>query len=449
MWRSFSFRIAALYIGVFALSVALLAGVALTTTRHALRTSMDARVHGEASALSLELNRDGPAALLQTVRERERSPGALEYGVQTADGRPIEGRLRTIRAPMGWSESLVAESQDDIDRMRIFATGPVKGVRLLVGDDLEPAARFDQLIVRRFASALAAVVLLAVAGGYVLSRQVHRRLSAISATAEAIIDGDLKRRVPTAGTGDDLDRLAHSLNRMLDRIDALMDSLRQVSNDIAHDLRTPLTRVRQRLEAAQADASTPAQAEAMEAAMQDLDSALDTFAALLRIAQIESGARRAAFRTIDLSEIAQTVVEAFAPSAQEAQRSLRLEGDAPVIVEGDRELLTLMLVNLVENGIRHTPPGSAIIVRCQRAASRAVMSVADNGAGVPVVERERLFDRFYRREQSRSTPGSGLGLAIVAAIAKLHGAAPEIRDAGPGLEARVEFASAEPGMAQP
>jgi signal transduction histidine kinase len=226
---------------------------------------------------------------------------------------------------------------------------------------------------------------------------------------------------------------------MLDRIAGLMESLKQVSSDIAHDMRTPLTRLRQKLEAG---LSAPEErAQAMEGALADLDSILDTFAGLLRIAQIESGARRAAFRPSDLSAIGHTVVEAFAPSAEDARQTLRLEADARAPVVGDPELLTQMLVNLVENALRHAGPGADIRVVTTHGEAAATLAVIDNGPGVPSQDRERLFDRFYRLERSRSTPGSGLGLALVAAVAKLHGADVRLISAEPGLEARVTFPS--------
>jgi signal transduction histidine kinase len=282
-------------------------------------------------------------------------------------------------------------------------------------------------------------VFLGVAGGFALSGDVRRRLAAISGTAEAIIDGDLARRVPVRGADDELDRLALTFNRMLDRISALMESLKQVSNDIAHDLRTPLTRLRQKLEAGLA---APQERDAaLESALTDLDSILDTFAALLRIAQIESGARRAAFRPCDLAALAQTVTDAFAPSAEDAHQSLKLAVEAPAVVDGYAELLTQMLVNLVENALRHAGENAAIAVRVGWRGG-PTLSVIDDGPGVPEAERERLFDRFYRLERSRSTPGSGLGLALVAAVAKLHGAAVSLEAAGPGLEARVSFPEA-------
>ena len=279
------------------------------------------------------------------------------------------------------------------------------------------------------------------AGGYALNRDVNRRLAAISGTAEAIIDGDLSRRVPVRGSDDDLDRLALTFNRMLDRIATLMESLKQVSNDIAHDMRTPLTRLRQKLEAGLTE--TRAGEAPLEGVLSDLDSILDTFAALLRIAQIESGGpARAAFRPCELAVLAQTVTEAFAPSAEDQHQSLRLTVEATAVVDGDAELHTQMLVNLVENALRHAGPNARIVVKVARAGHAAVLSVADDGPGVPEAERERLFDRFYRLERSRSTPGSGLGLALVAAVAKLHAAEVTLSPGQPGLEVRVSFPEA-------
>jgi signal transduction histidine kinase len=307
----------------------------------------------------------------------------------------------------------------------------------MVGDDIERIGALDGVLLRGFAFTLLGVVLIGTVAGFALGRDVQRRFGAISGVAEAIIDGDLARRVPVRGSNDEIDRLAATINRMLDRIADLMESLRQVSNDVAHDMRTPLTRLRQRLEAASADPAR--REEAVEMALVDLDAALETFAGLLRIAEIEGGARRAAFRTIDLMGPARLVVESFAPSAEDSGRRLTLAGDGPVTVEGDAELLTQLIVNLVENGLRHTPVGAHVRVVVAGGDGDPRLSVIDDGPGVPGAERARLFDRFYRLERSRSTPGSGLGLALVSAIAKLHGAQVALYDAAPGLEARATF----------
>jgi signal transduction histidine kinase len=282
-------------------------------------------------------------------------------------------------------------------------------------------------------------VAVGVLAGFALSRAVQRRMAAISDTAEAIIDGDLDRRIPVKGDGDDLARLAQTINHMLDRIAALMDSLRQVSSNIAHDLRTPLNRLHQRLELSLRQTEDPQYRTQIEGALRDVDAILATFSALLRIAEVEAGARRSAFRAVDLTALARTVVEDFAPAAEDAGHVLELTAEAPAWIDGDPDLITQMIVNLVENALRHTPRGSRIAVRVAMEGETAVMAVVDNGRGAPEAERERLLERFYRLESSRSTPGSGLGLALVAAVAWLHRAEVRLLDAAPGLEARVIF----------
>jgi len=293
-------------------------------------------------------------------------------------------------------------------------------------------------VLTRFALAFAALLALGVAGGFALSRAVQRRMAAISGTAEAIIDGDLGRRVPVRGD-DDLSRLAMTLNRMLDRIGVLMDSLRQVTSDVAHDLRTPLNRLRQRLERSARQAQDPSHRAEIEGALDDVDAILATFAALLRISEVEAGARRAAFRRLDLRALTRAVAEDFSPAAEDTGHRLEFEDGPPVWIEGDAELLTQMTVNLVENALRHTPAGCVVRLSLDEAGGEPALTVSDNGPGVPEAERARLFDRFYRLERSRSTPGSGLGLALVQAVARLHRGEASVTGASPGLQARVVF----------
>jgi signal transduction histidine kinase len=436
VFRSTSLRLAALYTAVFALAVLTLGIVTFFATRSALSEQFDARIRSESAAMVQEYNVEGVNGVVQAVHERDLTPGSLDYGVFDAGGRRLAGRLSGTAAA-GWS----VMPWSDGDKIRILTVGLPSGGRLMVGDEEDRIEVLDGVVLKGFGLAFAGVIVLGVAGGYALSRDVHRRMAAIAGTAEAIIGGDLGRRVPMRGSDDDLDRLAATLNRMLDRIGALMESLKQVSSDVAHDLRTPLTRLRQKLEAS---LTAPGErAHAVESALTDLDAILDTFAALLRIAQVESGARRAAFRPIDLTTLARTVTEAFAPSAEEGGQTLILDaGAGPLWVDGDAQLLTQMLANLVENAVRHAGPGAAIVVRASRQGAGAMLGVVDSGPGAPAAEHERLFDRFYRLERSRSTPGSGLGLALVAAVARLHGAEVRLADARPGLEAMVVFPAA-------
>jgi signal transduction histidine kinase len=439
MFRSTSLRLAALYTAVFALSVVALGVITLFSMRQALSAQFDARIRAESAALVQEYRSEGLQGVVDALHERDSTPGSLDFGLQGPTGAPLAGSLAATKTTMGWTSLRRTGARHD-ESVRLYSVALPDGYKLLVGDDEERIEALDGAVLRGFGLAFLGVVVLGVAGGYALSREVNRRLAAISGTAEAIIDGDLSRRVPVRGSDDDLDRLALTFNRMLDRISALMESLKQVSNDIAHDMRTPLTRLRQKLEAGLAEPR--AQDEPLEGVLSDLDSILDTFAALLRIAQIESGARRAAFQPCELAALALTVTEAFAPSAEDQHQSLTLSVEVSAVVDGDTELLTQMLVNLVENALRHAGPSARIVVKVAGAGRGAVLSVADDGPGVPEAERERLFDRFYRLERSRSTPGSGLGLALVAAVAKLHGAEVALASRDPGLEVRVSFPEA-------
>jgi signal transduction histidine kinase len=274
-----------------------------------------------------------------------------------------------------------------------------------------------------------------------------RRVEAVRRTAQEIMAGDLSRRVPTRGTGDDFDQLSASLNEMLDRIQTLMEGLQQVSNDIAHDLRTPLTRLRQRLETARLKARTVEDyAGIVDSTLGDTDQILRTFGAMLRIAQIEAGTARSRFTDVDLSAVLRAIVDLYAAFAEDQKQELTGHIAEGAIVHGDRELLTQMLVNLVENALRHSPAGTRIEVRLAREADGLHCSVSDDGPGIPSEEYDKVFRRFYRLDSSRATPGSGLGLSLVAAIAALHGVAIRLADNRPGLRVELRFPQAAPRL---
>jgi signal transduction histidine kinase len=274
----------------------------------------------------------------------------------------------------------------------------------------------------------------------VLSAALLKRLDAFNRTSRAIVEGNLADRVPTRGTDDELDRLAANLNEMLDRIQSLMQTVRQVSNDIAHDLRTPLGRLRHRLEEARATAtSVAAYQSAVERAVADVDELLEMFSALLRIAQIEAGTRRAAFATVDLSGLFLELAEAYGPVADDRRQRLRADVAGGIAYRGDRQLLVQMLANVLENALRHTPEGAAITLSLARTPEGTVGVVADDGPGIPDHARAKVFQPFFRLEASRNTPGSGLGLALVAAIADLHRIRLELAGNHPGLKVVLRF----------
>ena len=353
----------------------------------------------------------------------------------------MQGICPGVPARAGWSDMKVEESDGDIGHLRVLTTAlPVDGGRVAVAADREDVEEVEGAILDGFASAFGGVVILGIAGGIALSLAFLKRVETIRRTAEAIIAGDLSQRIPMRGTRDDLDRLSQTLNEMLDRIVELMGSLQQVSADIAHDLKTPLARLRQRFELARSETcSFWTDHSLAEAAVGNIDEILATFDALLRIAQIEAGTRRSGFREFDLSDLFNTVVDAFAPSAEESGQSLIGRIAPDIRISGDPELLTQMLANLVENATRHTPSGTRIEVSLSKDRGRVVAAVSDNGPGVPASERKRIFRRLYRPERSRSTPGSGLGLSLVRAVADLHGISLEVLDAHPGLQIVMRF----------
>jgi signal transduction histidine kinase len=281
-----------------------------------------------------------------------------------------------------------------------------------------------------------------------MSRNLLRRIETISRAARDIMAGDYSRRIPAGGTGDEFDHLVRSLNAMLERNEAAMESVRQVSNDIAHDLRTPLTRLRQRLELAQRRARSVTEWQrAADSCLSEMDAILDTFGALLSIAQIESGMPARRFSEVDLSELLRTVSEVYQPMAEEREQRFTVDIAPGLMVWGDRELLAQMVANLIENAVKHSPAGASIGVTTIQSSSTIDVAVVDNGPGIPVADRERVFQRFYRLENSRSTPGNGLGLSLVKAIAALHQVSIELTDNGPGSRIALRFLSLDRGTA--
>ncbi len=443
--RAASFRFAALYVGVFAVSALVLGGAVFLAARSALDQQMTARIETEAAFLRDEFQSGGLNRLLAVVRSRGRGASALDYLVQGRDGAHLAGEMPlTAALRPGWAIIQVPEASEDggrPERVRALVADLGGGLLLAVGDDLGRVTEVEEAIATAFLWTVGLAALLGIGGGMVLSRAFLARVDAIARTAEAIIGGDLTRRVPVRGTGDDLDRLASTLNHMLDRIGALMDSLHQVSSDVAHDLRTPLSRLYQRLEDARAHARSVAEyAAAVEGAMREAEGLLETFSALLRIAQVEGASPRAGFRDVDLSAVAESVADAYRPDAEEAGHRLVTAVASGIVVHGDQELLTQAVANLVENALRHTPAGTRIGVRLSRdRGSEACLGVEDDGPGVEAKHLPRLAHRFYRGDRSRTTPGNGLGLSLVAAVAELHGAKLRLEDAGPGLRVRLVF----------
>lgn len=446
-FNSGAFRFALLIAAVFALgSMALLAVV-----EHSIRSyAAEATVVGLKAETSI-LTEDGPngdkAELIDTIRQRQKSPyeQPFQYLLVDAAGRRLAGELPLEAAKVGWGQVFFADDKEALNHRAASEVLQSLGTRLGDGSVLVVATdTFDvQQLRHRLASftiwSSVGITVLALIGGYFIGLVFLRRLDRVNGAVAQIMAGDLSERLPTIGMSPEFDLLSRNLNEMLDRIAALMEGLRQVSTDIAHDLRTPLTRLQQRLEAMRGIASPATYEAEIEAALGQIDEIHAIFRALLRIGLIEGGERRQELRPIDLVELVGRVAEAYRPVAEDAGRPFSVDIKPGPEALGDRELLAQLLTNLVDNALVHTPDGAAIRISLQQDAGRAVITVADEGPGVPADRRGKILTRFYRLDASRHTPGAGLGLALVAAIAALHHAELLVEDNQPGLRIRIRF----------
>ena len=439
LFRTSSFRLAAIYLALFTVSVLILGAVVYAVVHTQIAAEIDQDIDDESAALLKEYSAHGRDRLQALIPTRG---GSFAYGLVDADGKLIAGELAAAAGASGWTylrepESDEAEPASTVE-VRALVTRLDDGGALVVADEWRGARGPIHALFSAFAWALAATLVLGTIGGLLLSSQALKRIEAMRSAAQAIVAGDWRRRIPETGADDELDHLARTFNLMFDRIESLLEAHKAVGAAVAHDLRRPLTRMAQRLETQLGRETTrPETAAALEAAIADIHAVLATFNAILRIGQIESGARRAGFRQVDLAAVAREIVEAFQPAAEEEGKTLTAELDVVLPLSGDRELLTQMVANVVDNALRHTPSGTHIIVVSARRSGVGRLAVGDDGPGAPEAERQRIFERFYRLDAARSTPGDGLGLSVVAAIAELHGMAYSAEDNAPGL--RIAF----------
>jgi signal transduction histidine kinase len=448
--RSSSFRLALVYMTLFGGSVLLLLTFIYWSTARYMAQQADATIEAEIAGLAERYQSSGITGLTNTISERmSRKPGGFSVYLLTDDNlRPLLGNISR------WPD--VPATQDDwldfrlegggwpsgeIHRARARAFQLRGGFHLLVGRDLYELQRTEQLIVRTLVWGLAITLVLGLIGGSMMTRSMVRRIEAFNQTSREIMSGDLSRRIPMNHSGDDFDDLAGNLNDMLDRITTLMEEVRRISDNIAHDLKTPLSRLKNSLELLHAGSQKNAESRTtlIEQVIAEADGLLSTFNALLRIARIESGERHAAFAAVDLHQLLQDVVGFYAPLAEERQQDLTLTGSAVAAVRGDRDLLFQAIANLLDNAIKYTPAQGRIKVELSEKAGHAWVTVADAGPGIPEQERNKVFRRFYRLEQSRGQPGNGLGLSLVAAVAKLHEITLRMEDNNPGLRVVLEF----------
>ena len=451
--RSSTFRLALICIGIFGAVMFALFGYVYWSTTSFVRSRSDLTLATELSILQKAHAGRGTPELITTITRwiaDERFDGAVYLLVDSSFAR-LAGNLEAwpsnLKGSSGWHNFSAGESKPDAGHRRLlraaFETLP-DGNHLLVGKEIDDLDEFADKITTALALGILLIFVLAAVATVAVTRRTVGRIETVNKTSRAIMRSDLSQRIPLRGTRDEWDDLAANLNSMLDRLEALMTEVKQYTDNVAHDLRTPLTRMRGRLEKASSCPRDPRGDQALIGdTLADLDGVLGMFSSLTRISQIEANDRTAAFRTVDLAEIARDVVELFDAAAEDRGGHLDAGGDQHALVTGDRDLLFDAVANLVDNAIKHGREAGRVTVEVRESGGGAVISVADDGPGIPVDKCQDVFKRFYRLERSRRIPGNGLGLSLVAAVARLHGAHIDMVDKAPGLEFRVSFPVAQ------
>ncbi len=457
LFRSESLRFAALFALVFLTLTGVLIGTIQWLVAGSERDTLIAANEADIATVINGLRAEGIAEAIEVVEQRL-GPPENDAGVrrrftpeaymviQNGDGHVLAGNLpfvacgnRTFRL------ALSPSPRHHHPRIVLGSCTPLTGTAtLFVGRDTAAMYATRERILRAFGWVAAGTCVFAILAGLFLGRRFMARVDAITQTCERVIAGRLNERIAVHGRGDEWDRLARAINEMLDRISALLENLQQVSSDVAHDLRTPLTRLRTRLEAARdrstgvADYST-----AISHAIEETDQLLSMFAALLRISQIEAGTRAQRFAAVDLSALLERAYQLFLPVAEDCRHPLSRRLVPGAIIQGDAELLTQLFSNVIENAFRHTPAGTRVLIALERGDADLIASIADDGPGIAAEDLDKVTRRFYRGASSRSAEGHGLGLSLVSAIAQLHGAKLALSDTAPGLRVSVAFALGE------
>lgn len=436
---SAAYRIAFVYAAAFALVFVLLGTAIYLAADADFRRQQDAGIAEESADLVRNWRAEGRPELVEAIARRGRaSAGGFGYALFDRDGRRLAGALDTSRPNAGWSDIRLMDAREGPDPGRALATPMPNGELLVVAADAEPIERIDRTMLVLLAGASVLFLVVAVVGALTMGGYLRRRLARVNDTARAIVAGDMDRRIPVGARGDEFDQLAASLNAMLDRIARLVENLRQVSSDVAHDLRTPLARLRGELETAARGLTDSAACQAaFERAIERSDELLTLFAAILRIAEVEGGGLAAGFRPFDLSALLLEVCDSYAPALADGGRELRCRVIPDIHVRGDRELIAQAVINLLENAQRHTLEGTVVTLDMRVTGESVLLLVADDGPGVPAEDRDRITQRFVRLQRSRTTPGHGLGLNLVAAIAAAHGGTLRFEDNCPGLRAMI------------
>jgi signal transduction histidine kinase len=438
LFRSAGFRFGAIYALLLAISATALALFLWWATAGLLDRQTEAAINADAQGLAERWSDGGLPALVVTVEDRlaQNIDDDAIYLLTDANMKRVAGNLASwppsVTEAGPWYELPVMragiKSLANVQRFDLAG-----GFHLLIGRDVQVRAQLRALLTDALLWAVVVVLLMATVGALVVRNLFRRTLANVSATATAIAGGDLAQRVKLSGRGDEFDQVAEVINDMLDRIGRLMDGVRQVSNAIAHDLRTPITRARTRLEDAALHAETPDDLRAaIERATMDLDGIVAVFQALLRIAEIEAGSRRSSFARLDLAPLLAEIADLYSALAEERDIVLELNTPEAVPAYSDKAMIQQAIANLVDNAVKFSPEGGTVRLSAS-VATKIFITVSDQGPGIALEEREKATDRFYRGESARSTPGSGLGLSLVLAVAQLHGGELRLEDNNPGL----------------
>jgi signal transduction histidine kinase len=439
--RSGAVRIAVLFLALFSCTVVAAFALTYTLVREEIVLHLRNNIVAAADVIAARLTREPPDVVLSTS-SRQRVAALFN-----ADGSLLSGEPG-LSSFIGWREipadNVGLQEEPQFRSEMVLCYGRSVGeLTLVVGEGMDIVEDSREALTSALLWSLAFVLVAGVAGAAVIAWRVDRRLGRTQLALTAYASGEMSRRLPVTGSGDELDRLSLSVNTVLDRLAALMETTRQITIDAAHDLKTPMTRLLHRLAEAEGNSVSEARA-VLRSAASDAKQIITTFDALLRIAEIEAGARRARFDLVNLSDVVDTVADAYGPEAEQAGQRLETKIGPDLYVTGDRDLLTQAFADLLENSIRHAGKGSTICLMAASHSARVEAMVSDTGPGVPPADRERVLKRFVRLEASRSTPGTGLGLTLVKAIADLHNARLELSDNGPGLRVTIAFAQPAP-----
>ena len=456
--RTTAFKLSVIYFAVFSLFAVAFVLYLSWNTNALLESQLRETIETEIRGLAEQGRNGGLAAIFRTIEQRSNLPGASLYLITDVNGRILTGNISQVPADLfersGMGVVVVPYERNLGEGPRHSAMVQILrlpgGFWMLVGRDIGEREEFRAIIGQALIWAVAMLIGLALVSWFFVSRRVLKRIDSVAVTSQRIMAGDLSRRLEVTGTGDEFDRLAGSLNAMLERIEHLLLRLREVSDNIAHDLKTPLTRLRNRAEAALAGPpGDETYRTALVATIEESDRLIQTFNALLMIARIEAGPPEGAMTEVEAGAIVRDVVELYEPVAEEKGVVLVAETPAPVTLQASRELLGQALANLVDNAIKHALPGGGeaaprIVLSTAREGGDLVLRVADNGVGIPEADRVRVLQRFVRLEKSRSTAGSGLGLSLVNAVAAFHNGTIELSDNAPGLVVTLRLPIATP-----